>query len=175
MALGIDYAWQDCSLARALEVVGERWTLLILRDAFLGVRRFSDFAAHLDISRAVLTQRLSTLVGAGLLTRTSSGGHAVYEVTDDAVALWPALFALAQWGEQHSSPGRPRRLFAHAGCGGAVRGAGVCARCGATPLPQDLVTRPGPGTASPPVRDDAVARALRTPHRLLEPLPTGRG
>ena len=70
MALGVDYVRQDCSLARALEVVGERWTLLILRDCFLGVRRFSDFEAHLDISKAVLTARLSALVellyGSGL-------------------------------------------------------------------------------------------------------------
>jgi DNA-binding HxlR family transcriptional regulator len=172
MALGVDYARQDCSLARALEVVGERWTLLVLRDCFFGVRRFSDFAAHLDISRAVLSQRLAALVDEGLLARTSTGGHAVYTVTDEAVALWPAIFALSQWGEQHSTPGRPRRLFSHADCGGAVGGAGVCARCGTTPLPQDLVTRPGPGSASPALRDDAVSRALRSPRRLLEPLPT---
>ena len=65
MALGVDYARQDCWLARALEVVGERWTLLVLRDCFFGVRRFSDFAAHLDISRAVLSQRLAALVDDG--------------------------------------------------------------------------------------------------------------
>ena len=93
-------------------------------------------------------------------------------MTDEAVALWPAIFALSQWGEQHSSPGRPRRLFTHAECGGAVRGAGICARCGSTPLPQDLNTRPGLGSASPALRDDAVSRALRSPRRLLEPLPT---
>ena len=62
MPLGTDYARQDCSLARSLEVVGERWTLLILRDCFFGVRRFSDFQAHLDISQAVLTARLDALV-----------------------------------------------------------------------------------------------------------------
>ena len=60
MALGTEYAQQDCSLARTLEVVGERWTLLILRDCFLGVRRFADFATHLDISKAVLTERLGS-------------------------------------------------------------------------------------------------------------------
>ena len=65
MPLGTDYARQDCSLARSLEVVGERWTLLILRDCFLGVRRFSDFQAHLDISRAVLSARLDALVADG--------------------------------------------------------------------------------------------------------------
>ena len=170
MALGVDYLGQDCSLARALEIVGERWTLLILRDAFFGVRRFSDLAAHLDISKAVLSQRLASLVGAGLLERSSSGGHATYDVTDEALALWPALFALAQWGEQLTSPGRPRRLFLHADCGGRIRGAGRCDRCGATPLPTDLVTRPGPGAASPPLRDDPVSEALREPHRMLEPL-----
>ena len=170
MALGVDYARQDCSLARALELVGERWTLLILRDAFFGVRRFSDFEAHLDISKAVLAQRLAALVEVGLLTRTEDAGHRRYVVTDDALALWPAVFALAQWGEKQCSPQGPRRLFEHEGCGGAVRGAGQCATCGLTPAPGELVTRPGPGTASPPLRDDPVSLALRRPHRLLEPL-----
>jgi DNA-binding HxlR family transcriptional regulator len=64
-----DYDGQDCALARALEVVGERWTPLILRDAFYGVRRFSDFQVHLDIPRAVLADRLNGLVEDGLLVR----------------------------------------------------------------------------------------------------------
>ena len=67
--LGSDYEAQDCSLARALGVVGERWTLLIVRDAFYGVRRLNDFQAHLDIPRAVLTDRLSGLVDDGVLQR----------------------------------------------------------------------------------------------------------
>ena len=67
MPLGSDYAGQTCSMARALEIVGERWTLLIVRDAFFGVRRFADFAAHLDIPRAVLSGRLKALVEAGVM------------------------------------------------------------------------------------------------------------
>ena len=67
--LGKDYQRQDCSLARALEVVGERWTLLIVRDAFYGVRRFNDFQAHLDIPKAVLSDRLNGLVEDGILER----------------------------------------------------------------------------------------------------------
>ncbi|MBV8713141.1 MAG: helix-turn-helix transcriptional regulator, partial [Solirubrobacterales bacterium] len=67
--LGKDYEAQDCSLARALEVIGERWTLLILRDAFFGVRRFNDFHVHLDIPKAVLSDRLSGLVEDGILER----------------------------------------------------------------------------------------------------------
>jgi DNA-binding HxlR family transcriptional regulator len=170
MALGVDYLGQDCSLARALEIVGERWTLLILRDAFFGVRRFSDFAVHLDISKAVLSQRLASLVDAGLLERSSTGGHATYDLTDRALGLWPSMFSLLQWGEQLTSPGRPRRLFVHADCGGQIAGSGLCERCGSSPLPADLITLPGPGAASPPLRDDPIANALREPHRLLEPL-----
>ena len=71
MPLGTDYAGQACSLARTLEIVGERWTLLILRDLFFGVRRFSDLQRHLDIPRAVLSGRIASLVEAG----SSSGAR----------------------------------------------------------------------------------------------------
>src|SRR5881409_104343 len=93
--LGKDYEGQDCSLARALEVVGERWTLLIVRDAFFGVRRFGDFAAQLGIPRAVLTSRLKALVREGVLVRE----NAEYRLTDKGVALWPVVRALMGWGD----------------------------------------------------------------------------
>ena len=169
MALGTGYPAQDCGIARSLELVGERWTLLILRDCFLGVRRFSDFATHLDVSRAVLSARLDALVADGLLVRVGDG-HATYELTDDALDLWPVLLGLAQWGDHRTSPGAPRRTFHHVGCGQIGRD-GRCARCDAAPRPRDVETRPGPG-ADPTLRDDPVSRALRVPHRLLEPLVT---
>jgi len=167
MPLGTDYARQDCSLARSLELVGERWTLLILRDCFLGVRRFSDFQSHLDISKAVLSARLDALVADGLLRR-SGPGHPDYTLTDEAIELWPALHALVQWGERRTTPGAPRRLFSHAGCG-PLAADGRCETCGRSPAPADIETRPGPG-ADPTLRDDLVSVALREPHRLLEPL-----
>jgi DNA-binding HxlR family transcriptional regulator len=167
MPLGADYARQDCSMARSLEVVGERWTLLILRDAFLGVRRFSDFHAHLDISKAVLSARLDALVAEGLMTRTGTG-HQEYQLTEDAHGLWPVLYALGQWGDRRTTPGRPRRLFRHVGCG-ELGVDGRCVSCGRSPAPGDIEVRPGPG-ADPTLRDDQVATALREPHRLLEPL-----
>jgi DNA-binding HxlR family transcriptional regulator len=167
MPLGTDYAAQDCSLARSLEVVGERWTLLILRDAFFGVRRFSDFRAHLDISKAVLSARLDALVADGLMTRTGSG-HQEYELTEEAIGLWPVLHALARWGDRHTTPGRPRRLYRHVGCGD-LDSDGRCTTCRHTPGPRDIEVRPGPGS-DPSLRDDAVSIALREPHRLLEPL-----
>jgi DNA-binding HxlR family transcriptional regulator len=167
MPLGSDYARQDCSLARSLEVVGERWTLLILRDAFFGVRRFSDFQAHLDISKAVLSARLDALVSDGLLTR-SEGGHPEYALTEEALGLWPALHALGQWGERRTTPGLPRRLYHHVGCGD-LGPAGACLTCDRSPAPGDIEVRPGPGS-DPTMRDDPVSVALREPHRLLEPL-----
>jgi DNA-binding HxlR family transcriptional regulator len=167
MPLGNDYARQDCSIARSLEVVGERWTLLILRDCFLGVRRFSDFQAHLDISKAVLAARLDALVAEGLLTRSGSG-HPEYELTEEAMGLWPALFALARWGDRRTTPDAPRRLYDHVGCG-HLDDEGRCRACGRIPPPGDLEIRPGPG-ADPTMRDDPVSVALRQPHRLLQPL-----
>src|SRR6201996_7486183 len=95
MALPKDYTGEGCSLARALEVVGERWTLLIVRDAFFGVRRFSDFAAHLDIPRAVLTHRLAALVGAGVLAAAPGPhGHDEYSLTAKGLDLWPVVRSL---------------------------------------------------------------------------------
>lgn len=173
MALGVDYAGQDCALARALEVVGDRWTLLILRDAFFGVRRFSDFAVHLDVSKAVLSQRLARLVEAGLLERVGDDGtHQAYDPTDTAVALWPALHALVRWGEL-AAPGAkgPSRVFEHAACGTRLDAAGRCPDCDVVPAPRDVLTRPGPGADRR--RGDAVSVALRSPRRLLEPLAAG--
>lgn len=173
MALGTDYPRQDCGIARSLELVGERWTLLILRDCFFGVRRFSDLQAHLDVSRGVLAARLDALVAEGLLVRVGEG-HASYELTDEALDLWPVLHGLAQWGDRRTSPGRPRRTFHHLDGGsecGALGADGRCASCGTAPRPGDIEVRPGPG-ADPSLRDDPVSRALRVPHRLLEPLVT---
>lgn len=172
MPLGQGYPLQDCAIARALEVVGDRWTLLVLRDCFLGVHRFADLVAHLDVPRAVLSDRLTRLVEAGILERDPAG----YRVTAAASPLWPALRALAAWGEsgQRAAGGTVRR-FAHAGCpaGGQPDTApdGRCPACGTVPGPADLVVHPEGGPDGPPRRDDPVSRALRAPHRMLTPLP----
>jgi DNA-binding HxlR family transcriptional regulator len=171
--LGKYYAAQDCSLARALEVVGERWTLLILRDAFYGVRRFNDFQAHLDIPKAVLSDRLSGLVEDGILERHPDPRHAgrhLYDLTAAGRDLWPALHALLVWGGRHRAPNS--RVFKHAACGAALDDQGHCPKCGITPGPQDLLTEPRRGRRQRAVRDDPVATALRGPHRLLEPIET---
>jgi DNA-binding HxlR family transcriptional regulator len=171
--LGKDYAAQDCSLARALEVIGERWTLLILRDAFLGVRRFNDFQAHLDIPKAVLSDRLSGLVADGILERRPDAEHAgrhIYELTEAGRDLWPTLHAMLVWGGRHRAPNS--RLFKHAACDTPLDDQGRCPTCGTTPRPHDVVSEPRHGRRPRVVREDPVAIALRAPHRLLEPIET---
>ena len=171
MALPNDYAGQACSLARTLEVVGERWTLLIVRDAFFGVRRFGDFAAHLEIPRAVLAERLKSLTAAGVLARVPAGpAHQGYELTAKGISLWPVVRALTAWGDEHYAPAGPRRLLWHAGDGAPVDANGYCASCGTAVEAQDTVVAPGPGLASAEPAQDAVSIALTRPHRLLEPL-----
>jgi DNA-binding HxlR family transcriptional regulator len=107
------YPGQDCSIARALEVVGERWTLLILRDAVLGLERFEEFQASLGIASNVLTSRLKLLSGEGLLARVPDPqrpGRPKYELTDKGAELAPVLVELMKWGDSHypAADGRPR-------------------------------------------------------------------
>lgn len=163
MALPREYTTENCPIARSLEIVGERWTLLILRDAFYGVRRFSDFQVHLGIPKAVLSQRLSLLTQEGVLQ--SEAGE--YALTGKGRALWPALDALAHWGGRHYLEADHRRTFEHVDCGGHVVG-GVCAACGTRPEVTELITRAP--TKVRVHRDDPVSVALQQPHRMLEPI-----
>jgi DNA-binding HxlR family transcriptional regulator len=170
MPLPRDYTAQQCSLARALEVVGERWTLLIVRDAFFGVRRFGDFARHLRIPRAVLTQRLETLVTYSVLGPVhGSHGHEEYVLTAKGLSLWPVVRGLLVWGDIHYSNCGPLRVFRHVSDDGEVGPDGTCVTCSAVISVTDLVVTPGPGlmSAGP---DDEITAALAEPHRLLDPV-----
>ena len=171
MPLPSDYATQACPLARALEIVGERWTMLILRDLFMGVHRFGELVAHMDIPRAVLAARVGALVEQGLVERRPyAAGRDEFHLTARGRELWPVLHGLMEWGDRHrSAPGGRRRVFLHADCGTELGSAGDCAACGVTPDPSQVETRPGPGL-DPARRDDPVSVALRQPHRLLTPL-----
>jgi len=167
MALPREYVGQNCSIARALEVVGERWTLLIVRDAFYGVRRFSDFCDHLDIPRAVLTERLNLLVEHGVLVRSAGpSGRDEYTLTEKGQGLWPTIWALACWGGEHYVAGPDRRVFSHSECG-TVGDDGVCESCGATPGPAELTVRL---RKSATARTDPISRALYASHPLLTPI-----
>src|SRR5437667_11556808 len=98
----------DCSVAQCLEVVGEWWSMLIVRDAFLGVTRFDDFQARLGISRNILNQRLGHLVRAGVLEKIAYQARPTrfdYKLTRKGRDLWPVLTALRQWGDRYAAPG----------------------------------------------------------------------
>jgi DNA-binding HxlR family transcriptional regulator len=169
MPLGKDYTGQQCSLARSLEIVGERWTLLIARDAFFGVRRFGDFVTHLDIPRAVLTERLKALVEAEVMARVAGPGKRdEYELTAKGLALWPALRLLTAWGDEYYAPDGPRRQYRHLADDGLLDPDGTCPACGAVIAVTDTVVVPGPGLADG--RSDPVSLALLQPRRVLEPL-----
>jgi DNA-binding HxlR family transcriptional regulator len=108
-----DYEGQICSIARALEVVGERWTLLIIRDVFLGLRRFDQLQESLGIARNVLTERLGRLVDEGILERVPYSERPTryeYRLTDKGLELNVALTALRQWGDKYRSDKPPRLL-----------------------------------------------------------------
>jgi DNA-binding HxlR family transcriptional regulator len=137
------YPDQVCSIARSLEVIGERWSLLIVRDAFLGVSRFSDFQRSLGIARNVLTQRLSHLVEEDVLEHRDGR----YLLTAKGRGLAPALHQLMKWGDRHYAPAGPPRLTLHRDCGGRVEGDMVCKRCGEHVRQRGLELAPGPGMA----------------------------
>ncbi|MCO5997439.1 winged helix-turn-helix transcriptional regulator [Actinoallomurus rhizosphaericola] len=142
------YDDQNCSIARALEIVGERWTLLIIRDAFEGVRRFDDFQADLGVARNVLTDRLSRLCDEGILRRhryQERPDRYEYRLTRKGVGLWPAMMSLLLWGDQHYAEDGSPVVLTHRGCTGRLTPALTCSECGAAMGPTDVEPRPGPG------------------------------
>src|SRR3954471_9841647 len=120
--LGRRYDDQVCSIARSLEIVGERWTLLVLREAFLGTRRFDDFQRSLGIARNVLTERLARLVDEGVLEGRryqERPERYEYRLTEKGIELWPVMVHLLQWGDHHyPDEAGPPRVLTHRGCGG---------------------------------------------------------
>lgn len=151
------YSDMDCSLAQTLEIVGERWTLLILRDAFFGISRFEQFQKRLGIARNILSARLATLVEAGILERrslTEGGRRAEYHLTDKGRDLQPALLALTQWGDRWY-PGEhagPRIEFVDRESQQPIRELRPLAADGRELAPRDIRARPG--AVDPFVRRD---------------------
>ncbi len=149
LVLRSDYPDQVCSIARSLEVVGERWSLLIVRDVMNGHRRFDQLQSSLGVARNVLSARLQRLVEEDILERRAYQHRPErheYFLTEKGLDLWPALVALLRWGDRHSpSPGGPPMLIEHKGCGGTVSDRGICERCGEVLQARDARAVPGPG------------------------------
>ena len=146
--LGRTYESQTCSVAGSLELIGERWTLLIVRDAFMGARRFEDFQRRTGVARNILSARLNLLVDEGIFTRVPYHEHPIryeYRLTDKGLDLWPLIVALVQWGDRYIYPGRAPVLLMHKNCGGALSDRRTCETCGAMLGPRDVEARRGIG------------------------------
>jgi DNA-binding HxlR family transcriptional regulator len=151
MELHDSYSAENCSIKRTLEVLGERWTLLVLREAFYGVRRFDDFQRNIGCARNVLSNRLATLVEKDILKRVpyrepKSRPRYEYRLTDKGRDLYPILVALMQWGDRwEADPDGPSAILRHNDCEAPVE---VVLRCTAGHFPltaRDAHPVPGPG------------------------------
>jgi len=137
------------SVGRALELVGEKWTLLIMREAFFGVRRYAQLARNLAIPRPTLSARLRTLVEAGLLDRvryaTDPDRHE-YRLTRAGLDLFPAIVVLMRWGDTYlAGPGGPPIALRHQACGELADAYLACRNCGEEITAHDVTPEPGPG------------------------------
>ena len=145
------FADMACSVAQCLEVVGEWWSLLILRDAFLGVTRFDRFQERLGISRNVLNQRLARLVDAGVLEKVAYSEHPPrhdYRLTAKGRDLWPVINAMRQWGDTHAAPAGPPVQIVHKACGNVTEAVLHCASCGGDLDARQVRAVPGPGAVA---------------------------
>ena len=147
----LDYSVESCTIGRAMELLGERWTVVVLREVFSGVRRFDDMRARTRIPRQVLANRLASLVDAGVLRREPyrEPGARVrheYRLTDKGFDLYPVLIAVREWGDKYlADPDGPPLLTVHRDCGAPVRAELRCADGHTVTAYRDVVPRPGPG------------------------------
>jgi DNA-binding HxlR family transcriptional regulator len=143
---------QNCSVARPATLLGDPWTLVILRQAFSRVRRFDEFQRHLGISRSLLADRLQTLVEAGILERRPYKDEIrtreEYRLTQKGLDLYPALMALREWGDRYMAEDGPPLSIRHRDCGGEAHVHLSCDRCGEELGARDTEVAPGPGLRS---------------------------
>ncbi|MER5408880.1 helix-turn-helix domain-containing protein [Streptomyces sp. NPDC002769] len=146
----LEVSTENCTVQRTLDLVGEKWTLLILRDAFNGVRRFDDFRRHVGLSEAVLAGRLRKLVASGILRtepyrEAGSRTRHEYRLTRKGRDLWPVLVALRQWGEAYvADPEGPVLDIRHSECEAPVRVVVECADEHVALTPAEVTVLPGP-------------------------------
>lgn len=148
------FAQMHCSIAQTLDLVGEWWTPLILRDIYLGLHRFDEIAENLEISRNLLTRRLKDLVDRGILERHKYQDRPArhsYHLTETGGELVLALLVLMAWGDRRATPpgGPPARLI-HQGCRQSFSPVVVCSCCGEPIVPSAVSVVPGPGAADGP-------------------------
>jgi DNA-binding HxlR family transcriptional regulator len=143
-----DVGSETCSVARALGVIGDRWTLLILREAFQRTRRFEDFQAHTGAARHIVADRLKKLVGHGVLERRKyqeKPARHEYRLTQKGLDLHPIIMAIVAWGDRWMDEGEgPPLELVHKGCGQPMTSVAVCSECGEPLDPRSVQPQPGP-------------------------------
>jgi DNA-binding HxlR family transcriptional regulator len=142
------FAEMNCSVAQCLELVGEWWSLLIVRDAFRGMCRFDQFQESSGISRNILAERLGRLVDAGIFARVLYNERPPryeYRLTEKGRDLWPVVTAMRQWGDKHAAPDGPPIEIVHKGCGHVSEAVMVCSTCGEPVGARDVRAVAGPG------------------------------
>ena len=136
-------------MARTVAVIGDRWTLMILRDVFLGIRRFEDFQARLGISRTITAERLKALVDEGVLKKVAYQDRPLrheYRLTDKGLDLYPVIMAIVNFGDRHyAGEAGPPLLHRHKACGCDFAPVMTCSECHAPVGARDVETRAGPG------------------------------
>ncbi|HEY5339006.1 MAG TPA: helix-turn-helix domain-containing protein [Rhizomicrobium sp.] len=142
-------AKEDCSLARSLAVLGDRWTLLVLREAFLRTRRFDEFESKLGIARRVLSERLALLVDEDILAKApyqDNPPRFEYRLTEKGLELYPVIISLVHWGDKYYAGRKgPPLLHTHKVCGHDFRSVLTCSECGDPLAARDVSVRPGHG------------------------------
>ncbi|HAE47404.1 MAG: transcriptional regulator [Tistrella sp.] len=155
---------QPCSMARTVAVIGDRWTLMLLRDCFLGVRRFDTFQERLGISRTIIAERLKLLVDEGVLARVRYQDRPPrdeYRLTPKGFDLYPVVMSIVHWGNRHyAGEAGPPMLHRHRTCGHDIEPVLTCRACGEELRAREVEVRPGPG-----IGDEAAAAAALPPRR----------
>jgi DNA-binding HxlR family transcriptional regulator len=147
----LEWSVEACTIARAMAALGEKWTIVVLREVFSGVRRFDDMRVRTGVPRQVLANRLASLVGHGILRREpyrepGARGRHEYRLTRKGFDLYPLLIAVGEWGDRYlAEPEGPPLTFVHRECGSPVRAEVHCAAGHAVGECRDIVSRPGPG------------------------------
>ncbi|WP_169568242.1 winged helix-turn-helix transcriptional regulator [Sneathiella limimaris] len=141
--------WQElkaepCSIAKTLSIIGERWTVLILRECFRGVTRFDKFEARLGMPRALLSERLKSLVAEGVLERIPDPEHgrrSLYQLTEMGQELRPVLLTMMAWGDKHLQAAAPPKVVEHLSCGHTITPTLTCPDCQEEITSQNIVVR----------------------------------
>jgi DNA-binding HxlR family transcriptional regulator len=149
-AWALDYDTANCNIAAALEIVGEKWTFLVLREAFNGVRRFDDMRRRTGAPRQVLSNRLAHLIADGILRKSpyqepGQRPRSEYRLTEKGIDLFPVIAALLAWGDKHAAAAGPQVQLTHRDCGAPVGLQLACADGHVLGSARDVTPVPGPG------------------------------